>query len=170
MALLPDSDQDRCERAPQSDVPILDEVVIAGIPARTFTARQPISTWGGIYCQLGGISAPDELWYWRVGGREEAAEFLAQHAPKVGAMAGTCNEADSAVERWSFGGGSGRLLCYTTETGDAVLYWTSDQTALLGKAVRDDLDMGALWPGGGTRRGSRLDHGPWLTMVSPPNT
>jgi hypothetical protein len=59
-------------------------------------------------------------------------------------MAGTCNEADNAVERWSFGGGSGRLLCYTTETGDAVLYWTSDQTALLGKAVRDDLDMGAL--------------------------
>jgi hypothetical protein len=144
LALLPASDEDRCERAPQSDTPVLDDVVVAGIPAQTFTERHPISTWGSIYCQLGGISAPDELWYWRVGGREEAAEFVAQHAPKVGAAAGSCDQTDAAVERWSFGGGSGTLLCYTTETGDAVLYWTSDQTALLGKAVRDDQDMDAL--------------------------
>lgn len=144
LALIPESEQDRCERALDSDRPVLDEVSISGVPAVVRTYRTPLSIWGGIHCRLGGIAAPDDVWYWRIGFRQEGAEWIAQHAGKVEAVSGTCGPDTAAVERWSFGDGSGSLLCYTTVTGDAIVDWTYDQTNLFGRAIRDDRDMAGL--------------------------
>ncbi len=148
LTLIPESEWDRCERAAEADLPVLDHVQVVGTfsgsSREVKTYRTAISAWGGVHCRLGGISAPDSVWYWRVGLREEVAEWIAQQAPKVGAVTGSCASAEAAVERWSFGAGSGSLLCYTTETGDAILHWTYDQTNIYGRALRDDMDAAAL--------------------------
>ena len=108
------------------------------------TYRQRVGLFGGIVCRLGGINGPDTVWYWRLGDRSQGAQFIAEHAPKVDAAAGSCATEEAAIERWRFGGGSGSLLCYATETGDAVLNWTYDQTNIFGHAIRDDRDAAAL--------------------------
>ncbi len=143
LGLIPDADQDRCERAALADVPILNNTVRAGIPPRDFTRPTPLGNGGGIVCSLGGISAPDSVWYWSLNVTGSGGEWMAQQAGQVGAQAGICSEATPAVERWSFGGQTGHLLCYTTTTGDAVLAWDYDNSKILGRAVRDDQDMAA---------------------------
>ncbi len=70
---------------------------------------------------------------------------MATHGGLVGATPGTCREGRPAFETWSFGDTSGRLVCYESTTGDAVLLWMyDDDTRLFGRAVRDDQDMDAL--------------------------
>ena len=141
--LISESDRDRCGRAPESALPVLDLVQIA-LDRQVLKYRTKMSSRGAILCQLGGINAPDEVLYVRMGYREEGLEWIAQHAPKVDAVEGSCETEENATERWRFGGGSGRLLCYTTATGDAILAWTYDQTNIFGRAVRDDRDAKAL--------------------------
>jgi hypothetical protein len=48
------------------------------------------------------------------------------------------------MEEWSFGRTSGKLVCYETATGDAILWWTYDGTDIIATAVRDDRNMVAL--------------------------
>ena len=141
--LISEADRDRCERAPESALPVLDLTQIA-LDRQVLNYRTKMSSRGAILCQLGGINAPDEVLYVRMGYREEGLEWIAQHAPKVDAVEGSCETEENATERWRFGGGSGRLLCYTTVTGDAILAWTYDQTNIFGRAVRDDRDANAL--------------------------
>ena len=62
----------------------------------------------------------------------------------VSATPGTCRERRPALETWSFGGVSGKLVCYENDTGDAVLLWAFDDGHLFAKAVRDDGGMAAL--------------------------
>lgn len=141
--LISESEWDRCERAPESALPVLDMVQIA-LDRQVLKYRTKMSSRGAILCQLGGINAPDEVLYVRMGYREEGLQWIAEHAPKVDAVEGSCETEENATERWRFGGGSGRLLCYTTATGDAILAWTYDQTNIFGRAVRDDRDANAL--------------------------
>ena len=99
----------------------------------------------GIECALGGIAAPDSVWYWDVNAANEADQWIAEQAGSLDAPSGTCDAATApVVERWEFGEGRGHLLCYTTTTGDAVLVWTYDGSHLMGRAVRDDQDMAEL--------------------------
>jgi hypothetical protein len=74
-----------------------------------------------------------------------AREWMASHAGQVGASEGACTPDEApALEKWTFSGRSGQLLCFTSVTGDAIVYWTYDGTNVLGKAIRDDRDMAVL--------------------------
>ncbi len=143
VTMIPEAERDRCSRASPTDLLELRETTVAGVPARVYVNRRPIAVKAGIECALGGIAAPDTVWYWDLQIASEGAQWIAQHAGALEAPSGTCDAVTPAVERWDFGEGGGRLLCYTTETGDAVLVWTYDGSSLMGKAVRDDQDMPA---------------------------
>ena len=144
VALIPESDHDRCDRASPADLPELRETNIAGVPPVVNVNRRSIAVSAGIKCALGGISAPDTLWYWDLRVASDASQWIAQQAGAIDAPNGTCAAATPAVERWEFGDGGGRLLCYTSQTGDAILVWNYDDNNLMGRAVRDDLDMAEL--------------------------
>jgi hypothetical protein len=145
VALIPEADRDQCAAASPEDTPELREVVRAGVPAVTYVNRRRVSVDAGIECALGGIAAPDTVWYWDVRAANEADAWIAEQAGALEALSGTCDAATTpAVERWEFGEGRGHLLCYTTATGDAVLVWTYDGSHLMGRAVRDDQDMAEL--------------------------
>ena len=61
-----------------------------------------------------------------------------------GAVPGTCREERPVLEDWSFGTTGGKLVCYESSNGDAVLLWGVDGSQLFARAVRDDKDMDAL--------------------------
>lgn len=143
LALITEADRDLCERAAPTDVPELRNAVYAGVPPQVYINRTPIQVEAGIRCSLGGISAPDTVWYWDLRVPSEAVEWIAEQGGILGATDGACATTTPAVEHWSFGGGGGRLLCFTTNTGDAVLFWTYDDSRLMGKAVRADMDIAA---------------------------
>ena len=124
--------------------------------------RQVVPALAGIECRLGGVSAPNTLRYWQLGtlplgiyGPHGPDEVVAAIAGRAEAVGTSCASRIPAVEDWSYGGSSGRLTCYETETGDAVMWWTFDGTDLVGHAVRDDRDMAALleWWNGTARFG-----------------
>jgi class 3 adenylate cyclase len=142
LGLLPEHDRDRCQRADPEDRPI---AALFRVPGET-PERYLTSVEAGIECELGGISAPDRLWLWQVvrTGLDNARAALAAHAGIAGAAPGICREERPAVENWSFGGTSGRLVCYESATGDAVLLWVFDGSQLFARALRDDQDMDAL--------------------------
>ena len=144
VGLIPETDRDRCARASSADLPELRETVIAGIPAVVSVNRRAMSVSAGIECSLGGITAPDTVWYWDLRVPSEAVQWIAQQAGAIDAPSGSCATATPAVEPWEFGGDGGRLLCYTSETGDAILVWNYDDSSLMGRAVRDDQDMAEL--------------------------
>lgn len=77
-----------------------------------------------------------------VQGNAEAA--LAAHGGIADAVPGTCREERPAIERWSFGSLTGKMVCYESNTGDAVVLWIYDDSQLFAKALRDDGDMAAL--------------------------
>jgi hypothetical protein len=68
-------------------------------------------------------------------------------APLVVIPAGDCAAASPAIGPWSMAGKArGTLACYTDEaTGDALLYWTYDQEAMLVRARNPRGDSGALF-------------------------
>jgi hypothetical protein len=144
VALIPEADRDRCAQASPEDTPELREVVRAGVPPVTYVSKRLIAVTAGIECALGGITAPDSVWYWDLRDGSEAVQWIAQQAGAIDAQSGTCSTATPAVEPWEFGGTAGRLLCYTSETGDAILVWNYDGSSLMGRAVRDDQDMAEL--------------------------
>jgi class 3 adenylate cyclase len=144
LALIPAEDHDRCAQASPEDTPELREVTIAGVPAVTYVNKRLIAIAAGIECALGGITAPDALWYWDLRDGSEAVQWIAQQAGAIDAPSGTCATATPAVEQWEFGDTAGRLLCYTSQTGDAILVWNYNGTDLMGRAVRDDQDMAEL--------------------------
>ena len=152
LALVDSSMRDECERAAPEDGPVFLTVDynahIGGDPTEE---RVPVPYDAGIRCSLGGISAPDELWYWQFRQSTEFIELgypyaqLVQVASRVGATQGvSCLETVSAWGSWAFGGVSGQRLCYVTATGDAVVEWTIDGSDIYGRAVRDDADLPAL--------------------------
>lgn len=55
-----------------------------------------------------------------------------------------CRQQRPTIETWEFGGTSGKLVCYETDRGDAVVLWSFDDRHLFGRAVRDDGDISAL--------------------------
>ena len=109
-------------------------------------------TSGGIECRFArSTSGPTAVWVWRLSQMTNpsapgsASEWMASHAGVVGASEGVCtSDATPALEAWTFSGRSGQLLCFTSVTGDAIVYWTYDGTNVLGKALRDDRDMALL--------------------------
>ena len=141
VALIPEAARDRCGRASAADTPELRETVIAGIPARVYVNRRPMAVKAGIECALGGIAAPDTVWFWELQDASEAVQWIAQQAGVLDAPSGSCSAATPVVEDWEFGESTGRLLCYTSATGDAILVWNYDGGDLMGRAVRDDQDM-----------------------------
>ena len=143
LSVIPEADQERCVRASPDDVLELREVVIAGVPAQTHINLQPIETNAGIECSLGGFVAPDTVWYWDLRVPTEANAWMAERAGVLEATSSSCATETPALERWEFGESGGRLFCYTTATGDAVLVWSYEDNSLMGKAVRDDQDMAA---------------------------
>lgn len=146
LQLIPERDRERCQRANPEERPIGALFRNpGGTPSRHLTSVE-----AGIECDLGGISAPDHLWFWKIlpgsFDASNAATALYAHAGLAHATPGTCREEAErpAVETWSFGGGSGKLVCYESTTGDAVVLWIYDDSQLFGKALRDDRDMAAL--------------------------
>ena len=142
LALLSEQDREDCQRADPAQRPFValfrnppepPERVIASVEA-------------GIECSLGGISAPDRLWLWQIfnTGYGNAEAALAAHGGIAGAFPGTCREERPALERWSFGSLSGKLVCYESNTGDAVVLWIYDDSQLFARALRDDGDIEAL--------------------------
>jgi hypothetical protein len=74
-----------------------------------------------------------------------AQEWIVSHGGVVGASEGVCTSSETpTLETWMFSGRSGQLLCFTSVTGDAIVYWTYDGTNVLGKAIREDRDMAVL--------------------------
>lgn len=144
LALIPETERDRCQRASPADLLEIRETVIAGVPAEVIVTRKPIAVAAGVECSLGGISDPDSVWYWELRYPHEGDAWIAQQAGAIEAPSGTCATATPVVERWEFGQGAGHLLCYTSETGDAILVWNYDVGSLMGKAVRDDQNMAEL--------------------------
>jgi hypothetical protein len=147
--LVDERDRDRCQRALPEDVPVLAYDFPTGPGGSGIVVRAEARA--GIECDLGGITAPDQLWFWQLILRgaqigDPAGIAIATHGGRVGATPGSCGEHRPAIETWSFGGFSGKLVCYETSTGDAVLLWVydDDQRRLFAKAVRDDRDMAAL--------------------------
>lgn len=120
-----------------------------------FGAPAPIAsmaTSGGIHCQFSrSTSGPSSVWMWRLSQMANpsapvnAREWMASHGGQVGASEGVCTSDHTPIlETWTFSGRSGQLLCFTSVTGDAIVYWTYDGTNVLGKAIRDDKDMAVL--------------------------
>lgn len=142
LALLPEQDRERCQRADPGQRPI---VALFRNPPEA-PERVIASVEAGIECSLGGISAPDRLWLWQIfnTGYGNAEAALAAHGGVAGAVPGTCREERPAIERWSFGSLGGKLVCYESNTGDAVVLWIYDDSQLFAKALRDDGDIAAL--------------------------
>ena len=147
LELIDERDRERCERAVPEDRPVVEFDFPVGMS--TVTHRAQVQA--GIVCDLGGITAPDRLWFWqliqRIGSGDPAGLAIAAHGGRVGATPGTCRDEPPAIETWSFGSISGKLVCYETTTGDAVLLWAYDddeERRLFAKAVREDRDMAAL--------------------------
>ncbi len=144
------SRHDQCGPALPEDGPRFRNV--GGLP---FDAPAPtafMATSGGIHCQLSrSTSGPSSVWMWRLSQTTNpsapvnAGEWMASHAGQVGASEGVCSSDETPIlETWTFSGRSGQLLCFTSVTGDAIVYWTYDGTNVLGKAIRTDRDMAAL--------------------------
>ena len=117
------------------------------------TRAHDIEYVAGVDCALGGISAPDRAWLWELppasGGTSSRVptpnEIVSLQGSRFeAAPGGQCAAGPPALELWSFGSHAGYLLCYETETGDAVVMWTYDGESLVGKAIRDDRDHAAL--------------------------
>ena len=149
--LIPQQHRDDCRRGDPEERPIV--AVLTDFPGVEPVQRAPWSA--GIQCDLGGITAPDDVSLWelvpgtgagRAGmvGGDPAEQALAVHAGLVDATPGTCREQRPTFESWSFGGDTGGLVCYETDEGDAVLLWAFHDGHLFGKAVRDDRDMATL--------------------------
>lgn len=136
-----------CQRMAQEDAPR------AFYPdAREIVRPHDIDFVAGVDCALGGISGPDRAWMWRLPraslGRTTFVpspdEIVSLEAQRAGAASGQCASEVPALEPWSFGTHQGLLLCYETDTGDAIVMWTYDDETLIGKAIRDDRDMASL--------------------------
>ena len=142
LGLLPEQDRDQCRRANPEERPI---AALFQNPGGT-PDRFLVTVAAGVECALGGISAPDRLWMWTVtpSNYDNAEAALAAHAGIADASSGTCREQRPAVEAWSFGDISGRLVCYESGNGDAVIMWIYDGSQFFGRALRDDQDMPAL--------------------------
>ena len=148
LALVAERDRDRCQRANPKDAPVLEVIRDPGVPAVVNRAQFN----AGIDCNLGGISLPDQLLFWElrppsraVGIRPDPANLaIVTHGALVGATSSTCREQRPAIETWSFGESNGKLVCYESDTGDAVVLWAYDGSRLFAKAVRDDRDMTVL--------------------------
>ena len=148
LTLLDEQARTRCQRADPEDAPVYS----AEEPA----ARTVLRTDAGIDCALGGISAPDRVWVWELSEQQRSGTYsdprtgvdadgqVIYRATRVGAAGASCETQVPAHEEWSKEGRSGRLVCYETATGDAVIEWAVEGTRLLGKALRDDRDMPAL--------------------------
>ncbi|MBA2264953.1 MAG: hypothetical protein H0W17_01055 [Chloroflexi bacterium] len=142
LELVPAPDRERCQRADPEARPIaaLFQNPDDGTPDRILTSVE-----AGIECDLGGVAAPDRLWLWTLNETLDTAQSaLAAHGGIAGATPGICREERPALEAWSFGSTAGKMVCYESRTGDAVVLWTFDDSRLFAKAVRDDRDMAAL--------------------------
>lgn len=147
VTLIDPASRGECQRMVQEDAPRHWR------PDADGTSRpHDVDYIAGIDCALGGITAPDRVWLWQlprvVGGGSSAVptpdEIVLVMAQRVGAAAGQCASQAPVLERWSFGTHQGQLLCYDTDTGDAVVLWTYDDETLVGKAISDDRDMDSL--------------------------
>ena len=140
LRVIPEADRERCQRANLADRPF-SAVYSGNPPLRVFPSVE-----AGVECDLGGVGAPNKVWLWNVhqGSYDNADTALHAQAGVAGATPGSCRQSRPAIEKWTFGGASGQLLCFETTTGDAVVVWIYDGSQLFGKAVRSDGDMAAL--------------------------
>ncbi len=151
LQLVEEAHQPRCERALERDAP--------GIWFRDSDSgttgpwvNEPVPRQGGITCVVGRSVGPDIVGYWQVptatqrGMLVVPVELVRNHAGRRGVFPGGegCAVTHRALEKWSFGGAEGLLLCYTTGDGDAILEWGYDDRDVFATAVRNDGDMAAL--------------------------
>lgn len=150
LAYIAPSRHEQCGPALAEDGPRFRDVggLAFGAPAPTAY----MATSGGIHCQFSRSRGdPSSVWMWRLSQTTNpsapvnAGEWMASHGAQVRAVDGVCTPDETPVlETWTFSGRSGQLLCFTSVTGDAIVYWTYDETNVLGKAIRDDRDMAVL--------------------------
>jgi class 3 adenylate cyclase len=146
--LVPEQHREACQRSNPGDNPILSVDRIPGEP----TVVQRAQSAAGVECDLGGISAPDRLWLWeltrggiRVGEANAPRIAILALGGLVNASPGSCGEEGARIEQFTFGSVSGTMVCYESETGDAVLTWTYDDSQFFyARALRDDRDMVGL--------------------------
>jgi hypothetical protein len=105
----------------------------------------------GISCAPFGSDAPDELSYWLMSAAGHsfvdvvsAPEWIANRAGWLEIPRGDCQADRRALEPWAFGPLSGSLICFSTPTLGSVLYWTYDESDVIGRATRADGDLDAL--------------------------
>jgi class 3 adenylate cyclase len=110
----------------------------------------PLSTLGGLRCELGGGAAPDVVYYWRGqfetrpgygSGTEDAFSNIVgeRNLPR-----GDCASDTRAWGEWEFLGSRGKLLC-SRFGGVALLAWTYSGEAVIALAEREDVDSQRLY-------------------------
>lgn len=111
---------------------------------------EPLSTEGGLRCQLGGGAAPNVVYFWQ--GLFETADRLGRGTEDaffaiVGERnlpPGDCSTDTRAWGTWEFLGSSGKLLC-SRFGGEAFIAWTYDGDPVIGTAEREDGDSERLY-------------------------
>ncbi len=151
LAYIAPARRDACGPALAEDGPRFRDVQGLAFDEMRSAPFAYMATVGGIHCQFPRSSGPTGLWIWELrqlnnpSSPQSSDEWMASHAGQVDAPPGECTE-DSvpALETWTFSGRNGQLLCFMSVAGDAIVYWTYQGRDILGKAIRDDRDMGAL--------------------------
>lgn len=147
LRLVGSSYQSRCQPAEPGTLPVHVGPGPRGVGDAPTEGRRDPAFSAGIVCEPFQLKDPDEVGYWIVadywieGGAEE---LIRNRAGVIGAPTGSCAEDRRALEPWTSGPLSGYLLCFSTESGGATLYWTYQGSDVFGKAVRLDGDMDAL--------------------------
>jgi class 3 adenylate cyclase len=128
-----------CKRAAESDYPRV------ALPGEKPTA---IPVHAGLRCPLGG-SQPDVVFLLRVtpffaGGAVTTEFWFGLRVSLAKAQPGDCVTDTKAYMKWSFGLGSGKLLC-SASPARARIDWIFDGEDLIAWAERDDADRVALY-------------------------
>jgi class 3 adenylate cyclase len=145
--VFPDEYRRRCERAAPGSMPRYVGPGPRAVGQDPTTVTRDPAFAAGIVCAPFSTKDPDEVAAWVVsdvwidGGAEE---LIANRAGVLEAPAGNCVETRRAIEQWSTGPLGGQLVCFSTESGAAILYWTYDGTDVFGMATRTDGNLDAL--------------------------
>ncbi len=148
-SLVDEPFQASCETADPGSVPALSG---PGDSGNNWTPRRTeVHFLAGITCSPFGLDAPDELSFWQLSaaGHDSAAvpgteEWILNRAGSLGIRRGSCAEDRRALEEWEAGPLGGYLLCSSSPTAGAILYWTYEGSDVLGRATWSEGGLDAL--------------------------
>jgi class 3 adenylate cyclase len=144
LALVDEPYRTFCDPAAPGSVPSM--IQPAGTAWEFGSGEVPFAA--GVTCEPFGITAPDEITLWLLvaapQGTGSPTAWIVNRAAGRGVASGSCSADARALEAWSGGPQSGYLLCFSGSEAPAVVYWTYDGSALLGRATRTDGDLGSL--------------------------